>query len=416
MADLARVVSVLPNGRWNHNVLRYAIALLGQAIEARGVDHLVLDGSVPDFHRDLLRHLADPCCAIYLGHRYFDLGFVHSDAEGYRRRNLFEVLDCPVFATMQDHAFSEFMWPRIEAASRTTQFAMPSAEFSDEVRFLNPALTHFHTISPAMTEPLPADDEIRPLSERSIDIVMSCAFYTTKPRLEDLAQHHAAANSPMTRVIDEVYETASAERDQPLLRLFQDSYQRQFGEPLAIASPMTRQDRAVMQVLSCIDARIRFDRRMKVLRQLAQLDPALRIVVTLSPSDGERLAFLNGRDNIRLTGRIEAAQVRRLCLDARFAINVSPTYVSFVTERVSNAMALGCCVISDRNSHIASTFAGGEEILFVDDRGVGGLSAYFGERLDQAEAIAARGRAKALKRFAVARQADDLLAIMRAVL
>lgn len=416
MADLARVVSVLPDGRLNHNVLRNAITLLGEAIEARGVEHRLLDGNQPDFQRDLLRHLADPCCAVYLGHRYFDLGFVHSDAQGRVRRNLFEALDRPVFATIQDHPFSEFMWSRIEAASRTTHFAMPSAEFVDEARFINPALTQFHTLAPAMTEPLPAADEIRPLSERSVDIFMSCAFFIIEPHLEDLARQYAAANDPMKGVIDEVYETGMAERDRPLLRLFLEAYRRAFGEPLTVGCPMTRRDRAVMRVLSCIDNRIRFDRRMRVLRQLAQLDPALRIVVTLAPSAGERLAFLGGRDNIRLTGRIDAASARRLYLDARFAINVSPTYVSFVTERVSNAMALGCCVVSDRNSHIAATFAGGEEILFLDDSGVGGLSAWFGERLDQAQAIATRGRAKALERFAVARQADDLLAIMRAVL
>lgn len=416
MAELARVVSVLPDGRWNHNVLRNAMVLLGQAIAARGVDHFLLDGNQPDFQRDLLRHLVDPRCAVYLGHRYFDLGLVHSDAQGYRRRNLFEALDRPVFATIQDHPFSEFMWARIEAASRTTHFALPSAEFGDEARFINPALTQFHSISAAMTEPPPAAAEIRPLAERSIDIFMSCVFFTTKPGLEDLARHYAAAKSPMKRVIDEVYETGIAERDRPLLGLFLDAYRRHFGEALTVACPMTREDRAVMQVLSCIDIRIRFDRRIAVLRQLAQLDPALRIVVTLSPSDGEGLAFLGGRDNIRLAGRIDAARARELFLDTRFAINVSPTYVSFVTERVCNAMALGCCVISDRNSHIASTFAGGEEILFTGDGGLGGLSAFFGERLEEAQAIATRGRAKALERFAVTRQADDLLAIMRAVL
>jgi len=416
MAELARVVSVLPDGRWNHNVLRNAIALLGEAIEARGVPHVSLDGSAPDFHGALLRQLAEPGCAVYLGHRYYDLGFVHSDAQGDARRNLFEALDRPVFASIQDHPFSEFMWQRIEHASRTTHFVLPSREFASEARFLNPALTQFHEIPAAMTEPAPAADELLALSERPIDLFMPAAFYTTKPSLEALARHYSAEQSPMKQVIDEVYETGLAERDRPLLGLFLDACQRHFGEPLTVACPMTRQDRARLQVLSCIDTRIRFERRIGVLRDLAQLDPALKIVVTMAPADVKRLTFLAGRENIKLTGRIDAARVRRLFLNAKFAVNVSPTYVSFVTERVGNAMALGCCVVSDSNRHLASTFAGGEEILFTGDDGLGALSACFGEDLDRAQAIAFRGREKALERFSVARQADALLSVMRAVL
>src|SRR3546814_1585366 len=119
-----------------------------------------------------------------------------------------------------------------------------------------------------------------------------------------------------------------------------------------LASPMSRHDRAVMEVLSCIDNRIRFDRRIAVLQGLARLDPALRIVVTLSPQDRERIAALKDRPNIELTGRITAARARALFLHSKFAINVAPTYISFVTERVSNAMAFGCCVISDRSCHL----------------------------------------------------------------
>src|SRR3546814_17900774 len=62
-----------------------------------------------------------------------------------------------------------------------------------------------------------------------------------------------------------------------------------------LASPMSQHDRAVMEVHSCIDNRIRFDCRIAVLQGLARLDPALRIVVTLSPSDRERIAALKDR-------------------------------------------------------------------------------------------------------------------------
>src|SRR3546814_346458 len=149
-----------------------------------------------------------------------------------------------------------------------------------------------------------------------------------------------------------------------------------------LASPMSQHDRAVMEVHSCIDNRIRFDCRIAVLQGLARLGPALRIVVTLSPSDRAHVPALKDRPHIELTGRITAARARELFLKSKFAINVTPTYVSFVTERVSNAMALGCCVISDRSRHLAATFAEDEEILFMEDCDPRGVSRYFRDDLE----------------------------------
>lgn len=415
MSDLRRIVSVLPDGRWNHNVLRNAIVLLGEAIEARGLKHVTIDGSGPDFQRNLLHHLADRGSAIYLGHRYFDLGLVHADAQGDVRRNLFEVLDRPVFAMIQDHPFSNFMWSRMEAASRTTQFLAPTPEFHEEARFINPALVNFHTVSPTLTEPAVPEREMKALAERPLDIFMSCAFYTTNPSLQDLRHRFAAAQNPMTQVIDEVYETGRAERDRSIMGLFLDAYARHMGKPLVLASPMSQHDRAVIDVLSCIDNRIRFDRRIAVLQGLARLDPALRVVITLSPSERERIPALKDRPNIELIGRISAARARELFLKSKFAVNVMPTYTSFLTERVSNAMAFGCCVISDRNRYLAATFAEGEEILFMDGCDPRGLSRYFRDDLDQAQAIASRARRKAVDEFAVAKLADELIAVMQTV-
>jgi len=60
MTDLHRIVSVLPDGTLNHNVMRNAILLLGAAFEVRGVEHVILDGTAGLFHRAILRHVLDP--------------------------------------------------------------------------------------------------------------------------------------------------------------------------------------------------------------------------------------------------------------------------------------------------------------------------------------------------------------------
>src|SRR3546814_19690318 len=88
-----------------------------------------------------------------------------------------------------------------------------------------------------------------------------------------------------------------------------------------LASPMSQHDRAVMEVHSCIDNRIRFDRRIAVLQGLARLDPALRIVVTLSPSARDRLAALKDRPDMELPGRHNAARPPQAFMQYKFPLN-----------------------------------------------------------------------------------------------
>lgn len=416
MSDLQRVVSVLPDGTHNHNVMRNAVELLGAAIEARGLEHVTLDSNGADFPRQILTYAAEPHSGLYLGHRFYDLSLTYSKTEVPVRRNLFEVLDRPVFAMLQDHPFSRFMWPRIEGASATTHFVAPTPEFAEEARFINPRLSHFHRVAAVVTEAPPAAGEARPLAERPLDVFMSCGFNATTPTVEELRKRYARARSPMVKVIDEVYETGRTLRDGSLLSLFLDSFQRNLGKPLTLNRPMSKNDLAAMLVLSCIDLRIRLDRRLKTLAGLARLDPALRMVVTLEPKNRSKMPDLERRPNIELVGGVEAARARRLSLDAKFAINVTPTYTTCVTERVSNAMLLGACVISDKNSYLAERFGEGREILFMDDCDPSGLQPYFHERLDEAQAIAEAGRQKALTEFDVGNLADDLIAVMRAAL
>ena len=416
MPELQRIVSVLPDGTYNYNVMRNGIELLGAAIETRGLAHVTLDGNDGDFQRDLLRYLADPATAVYLGHRYYDMALVFSEGNGTIRRNLFEVLGRPVFAMLQDHPFSRFMWRRTQFASATTHFVAPTPEFEAEARFINPGLRHFHSVSEAATEPAPPESEVKPLAERGVDVFMSCSFNQTTPKVEELRDHHRAAGSPLVKVIDEVLEAGLAERDRPILQLFLASFEQHLGKPLSVGNPMSQEDLSVMLVLSCLDLRIRLERRLKVVRALARLDPGLRMVVTLPPKARGDVAGLGERPNIDLVDRVSAARAREIYLDSKFAINVTPTYVTYVTERLSNAMTLGCCVISDKNRYLAELFPEGEEILFMDDCDPAALAPYFREDLDKAQAIADRARRKRTGYFAVGNLADDLIAVMRQAL
>ncbi|MEO3427678.1 hypothetical protein AAFN88_02400 [Pelagibius sp. CAU 1746] len=137
-----------------------------------------------------------------------------------------------------------------------------------------------------VSEAPPAAEEVRPLAERPLDAFMLCSFNVTTPSVEELRAHYAKTASPMVKVIDEVYGTGLLLRNASILALFLDSFQRHFGTPLILNRPMSQADRAALLVLSCIDLRIRLDRRLKTLAGLARLDPELRMVVTLDPKAG----------------------------------------------------------------------------------------------------------------------------------
>jgi len=416
MSKLQRVVTLVPTGSLNHNLLPTFMGELGQAFSACGLDHIAIDSNSADFLSELLRHATDPHTAIYAGHRFYDLGLVYADASGDRRENLFEVLQRPVFARLADHPFSRFMWSRIGASSRTTHFLTPTMEFQTEAQCLNPALRNFHKVRPSLTVQAPPAEQVPPLAERSIDLFMPCSFNNTNPSLQDLLAYHKGQGSPMAKVIEEVIEVAQDDVDRPIFDTFRSAMERNFGRPFSLGLPLSQADEEALLAVSSIDVRIRTLRRFEVLKSLAQLNPSLRIVITADPRLRENVDVLRNCANLDFIGKVDASRTRELYLSSKYVINVNPSYVSLVSERVRNAMAFGCCVISDKNSHIAEVFAEGREILFMEGWHLGGLNDFLCADVAEAQAIASRGRQRVLADSSIAHLADDIIAVMNEVL
>lgn len=416
MSKLQRVVTLVPRGDFNHNLLPLFIAELGRAIEARGLEHVALDGGAPGFRRDLLKFAADPATAVYAGHRFYDMSLVHSETHHNDRANLFEVLDRPVFARLADHPFTRFMWARIDDASPTTHFFTPTPEFEAEAKFVNSRLTNFHPVTPSLTVPLPDPQDIRPFAERPIDIFMPCSFNGAVPSVEDVRRHYKERNSPVVGLIDEFYERGLTERDKPLLDIFLEAHERHIGTGLSVSAPLTDRDMRALLVLSATEVKIRCERRFKALTSLAGLDRSLRIAVTAKSNQRGTIPELQDCPNIEWIGKVDAGEAQRLYLSSKFVVNVNPTYVNLVSERVRNAMAHGCCVISDKSAHCAGVFAEGEEILFMKDFDVRPLNDFLTTESEAAQAIGLRARERVLADFSIPRLADEIVSVMEAVL
>jgi spore maturation protein CgeB len=191
---------------------------------------------------------------------------------------------------------------------------------------------------------------------------------------------------------------------------------RHIGQPLSISAPLTDQDMRALLVLSATDVKIRCDRRFKALASLAGLDRRLRVAVTIKDYQRGDIAELQDAPNIEYLGKVDAGEAQRLYLSSKFVVNVNPTYVSLVSERVRNAMAHGCCVISDKSAHTAGVFAEGQEILFMDGFDARPLNDFLTTQTEAAQAIGLRGRERVLADFSIPRLAEEIVSVMEAVL
>lgn len=289
-------------------------------------------------------------------------------------------------------------------------------EFKAETQFLNPQLSHFHQVTPSLTVAPPQDDEVPPLAERKVDVFVPCGIKPISPRLDKYLQHYRSSGHRMAEVVDETVEAGLTAQDQPIMEIFIEAIRRHFGSRFVVESPLSEGDKEILFMLSCADFKIRTLRRLNVIDSLARLNPALRIVVTMPEALRDETPALQDRPNVELIGRVDAAEARRLYLDSKYVVNVNPTYVSLVSERVRNAMAHGCCVISDRSAHAAEMFAEGQEILFMEDFDVAPLDDFLLTQTAAAQAIATRARDRVVRDFSIPRLADDIIAVMRAAL
>lgn len=396
----------------SYGLHKIRIQNLAAEIRKMGVATSVVSASGPDFINAVTEAGNKNGHAVFSDIMGYDL-WVEADLNV--NRNLFDLLNVPVFAVLADHPYSEFMWKRMMRCASSTLFLTPCASLSYEFKTIyqkhNPVELVERVPPPALRHGRLRDQEIVPLSERSIDLLIPWGlhkFFQNGNRLEESLETYGEA---AVELGVEVFHRALEETDSTLLEIFLSSAESKYGEPYRFRKPVTQANFGWMSVLNLIDWEIRKERRLRMLKSLAGVPNEFRIVVTAKPEVTRAIPEISGKENIEWAGEIPAGELEALYADSKIVLNCNPTYPDMIHGRVRNGLAHGCFLVSDSNLALERVFGRekGVGLLGTEEADIG---EYLSEKWDVLQSRAEAGRAIINSEFSLEQYAVNLLNIM----
>ncbi|EFI32834.1 glycosyl transferase family 2 [Desulfonatronospira thiodismutans ASO3-1] len=334
--------------------------------KSAGIDAEAVALESPDFLRAITDCSNHEGYVLFAGRNGYDLTINSRKLN----KNVFDHLNVNVIATLADHPYSSFMWRLLDnAAENTVFFTRPSLD--RELRAIYPQLTrtdvyeslggpHNQNIDQALAQ--------RPLSKRHIDLLIPLGLHKffKKPSLKQ--QLHQLGQEAQ-KIGESLFEAARKDYHTTVFENFQNIIKHEFGEEHVFSHPKTKQDWIWLNVLSVVDWTVRMDRRVRLLNSLHRLPSSTRINITASPKVADFFPRLKNKKNIHWIGEVSTKKLEDLYSESKMVLNCNPTYPDFVNERVRNAMAWGCCVISDYQQALGKHFQDHVSILFTDPEG-----------------------------------------------
>ncbi|WP_110689282.1 O-linked N-acetylglucosamine transferase, SPINDLY family protein [Salinicola endophyticus] len=300
------------------------------------------------------------------GNRYFDFSL---NISGYGSSNVFHSHGRPIIGAVNDHPYADFMLDRMRNASPSGLF-VARASLSSELAFVRPDIS---SIFSPTTESSPQAWEgcDRPHLEREIDILVPLNL-SYAPRAEalhrDMLDRAASYGADYVKLVDEVLEQFT-DFARPLLPLFREAYQRIFGYEWHVSYPWSEEDERLLGLLSLLDDVSRGRARIRAIEILAQMPSSANIVVLAPEIARQVLGSFVGAEAIRhwqFIGEKTFEELQSLYTQARYVLNVSPTYHDWLHERIRHAAISGCAILSNLTQRADQFFDQGEDILFFE--------------------------------------------------
>lgn len=326
---------------------------IGRAVRDQGlaVEFLAGDGS-PAFLRALMDHLRGGDSAVFAGYFFYDLALRMHGRAGWQ--NLFEVFDCPVIGQLGDHLFAPFVRDRLGRIGATHEFMACDTDLIGELEFLLPGAKSWCNPSPPFYASSRAD------CERAIDLLVPLNLHKLQIEPQTYRTRVARIAPDLLALHDVLLEALSGAPGESTLAVFRRCHADVLGHDFELGSGHASQ-RTIQDLLHAVDFRVRSERRLRALEAVAAI-PGIRVVVT----ERETALAAPPRASLEFVGRQSADTVGQLMRQARFCLNVAPSYRHDVGSRVLNALQAGCAVVTDSSPGLRQRFRAGQEMLFFD--------------------------------------------------
>jgi hypothetical protein len=266
-----------------------------------------------------------------------------------------------VIGLIHDHPFSWFLQPGIMAASSDYRFLLADEVFVHELTALNPNLVKARkdilSHSP-LTYVEPCDRVA--FNSRAIDVLVPLSVTRFSENGSITAFLERLGASLIRDIAQQTYDECAADPKCNLFAVFQRVAELRSGTTL---DDLRRTDQAthanLLFILGSLDEVIRQARRNQMISELLRSTGKLNVVVAADP-----MTWLKVDKNVKFVGRISGHKFGSVLANSKLVMNCNPTYPRYVHERVTNAMAYGCAVISDINVGLADRFKSGELIAY----------------------------------------------------
>jgi glycosyl transferase family 1 len=338
--------------------------------------------------------LHDPACRFFVCFNGFGAELLCSSGTAGQMVSVFEAFGRPVFDLMHDCPAHETMAHQVSAMSAERHLLATDYSYAAIGRELGfPNVRFVHSIG----FPATFGGEPGPLGGRTIEVLLPIGLASP----EFASRRHAECGTLKSRVYRDIFhvvtETAVADlRLDPIAELGAASHH------LGIRLDFRRVDDRFL--LSTIVDFVKFERRRRLLHAVAGLP--ITVIADRSWAD------LTDRSRVRFRPSCSAIELLATMGDARCVVCPNPHMTGF-HERPLSAFTAGAAVISSPNAVLETNFIHRRDILFyrTEAEAAALVEAVLAEP-ERVEAIAASGRAKALRDYSPGRLTDIVLSLL----
>jgi hypothetical protein len=375
--------------QWRHNTLfvnELIPAFAAQGVTLRMLDYRAQARAVNDA-------LKDEACRFFVCFNGFGSELQVSDVQPGRFRSAYEYARKPLFDLMHDCPAHESMEHQVDSRFRRRFLLMTDYGYVSVAKSLG--MRHARFV-PSIAFPATLPGPVRPLRDRSIEILLPMGFQDP-----DISRRRHAGISFRGRVYREIFEAVVA-LCTPNLQL--DPLNEVIAACREAGVAFDGRDADSRFLLTTVLDFVKFARRVQLVRSVEHLPVSIMSRAPIeAPTPVSRLRYIDTRS---------ASEMMSVMGDARCVICPLPHMTGY-HERAMGAFTAGAVVVAAPNHILETEFSPGRDLLIYKTEAqlVSMLERMLDDPSGLAE-IAESGRARALRQFAPERLAATIVSML----